>query len=345
VIDRTGQKRTLWDGGYVRHGKKHPTYVIERWVDGIHFHISTRCHTSGAAHEQLKRFESDPVGYRPSGTGLKRVHITADLVLRYCTWMGEAKSNSEGWCRDCARWLADWTEDFATSDLRSVKLHELETMLDKRKHSRPGRITALKGFCKWLRRREGLITSKEDPTVDLVVPQAKEAARSRAVPEARISAVLPYLPEDARDLLLVLMGTGAHISEIKRFASVGELAKQSKTKAIMYMVHKTKRVKPFPLVGRVYVEAAERLKARGRLPSYWTLNTDMTKACADAGVERFTLGVLRHSFTTNAFKRGATMAEVGDAVHHSTPRTTRRHYVVGVPPKAVPPLRVLRGGS
>lgn len=343
-MDKSGQNRTKWDGGYIRWGRKGPVYVIERWVNGIHFHVSTRCRSSAAAHEQWKRFQADPINYRPSGMGVLRLTITAELTLEYCEWMRTAKHNSKEWCATCAHFLADWSEDFKGRDIRHQRLHELESILDRRGTSRPGRITALKGFCKWLRRRRGLLIAAQDPTIDLPVPQAQEAARSRAVPEERISAVLPYLPADTRDLLLVLMGSGAHISEIRRFATEGEFARQSKAKAIMYMTHKTKRLRPFPLKGRVYVDAAERVKARGRIPSYWTLNCDVTKACEDAEVERFTLGVLRHSFTTNAFKRGATMAEVGDAVHHSTPRTTRRHYVVGVPPKTVPPLRIVKGG-
>lgn len=344
-MGKTGQDRTPWDGGYVRFGKKGPTYVIEKWVNGIHFHVSTRCRTSTGAHAQLKRFESDPVNYRPSGDGIRRLLLTSELVLGYCDWMQSQKSNGEAWCRDVARWLADWAEDFQGRDIRWHSLSQLESMLDARNASRPGRITALKGFCKWLRRRKGLLTPAQDPTIDLIVPQGHERTVPRAVPEDRINAALQFLPEDTRDLLLVLMGTGAHISEIRRFATVGTFVRHSKTKATMWMVHKTKRMRPFSLQGRVYVEAAERVKKRGDVRTYTVLNRDMTKACLDAGVERFTLGVLRHSFTTNAFKRGATMAEVGDAVHHSTPRTTKRHYVIGVGPKPVPPLRVYAGGK
>lgn len=337
-------QRQLWDGGYVRHGKKGPTYVIERWVGGIHFHISTRCRTSGAAHAQLKRFEEDPINYRPSGEGSHRLPITAALVAEYREWMISVKRNSRPWSLTCERLLIEWAEDFGGRDLRSIRLPELETLLDKRVSSRKHRIEALKAFCKWLRRRKGLLGIAQDPTVDLPVPQSEESLKSKAVPEKNVSAVLPYLPEDARDVLIVLMGTGAHISEIRRFAKEGELAVQSATRAIMYMVHKTKRLRPFPLRGRVYVEAAKRIKDRGRIPAYWTLNTDMTAACDGAEVERFTMGVVRHSFLTNAFKRGATMAEAGDAVHHATPKTTKRHYVIGVPPAPVPPLRVLKGG-
>lgn len=339
-----GQKRTTWDGGYLRKGKKGPTYVIERWVGGIHFHISTRCRTSGAAHAQLRRFEADPINYRPSGEGGDRLVITAELTLEYREWMTKVKGNSPEWASTCERLLIEWTEDFAGRDLRSVKLPELETILDRRQVSRKHRIEALKAFCKWLRRRKGLLTAAQDPTADLPVPQAQESSKSRAVPEERISAVLPYLPADARDVLIVLMGSGAHISEVRRFAQGGEFVKQSKTRAIMYMVHKSKRLRPFPLRGRVYVEAAERVRKAGKIPANWTMNADMTTACEAARVERFTLGVLRHSFATNAFKRGATMNQVGDALHHATPATTKKHYVVGMPPEPVHSLRVLNGG-
>lgn len=343
---KDGQKRTTWDGGYVRHGKKGPVYVIERWVDGFHFHVSTRCRTSGAAHEQLKRFEADPVQYRPSGDGAQRLLITAQLVADYREWMRLVKKNSDSWAFTCERMLIEWAEDFGGRDLRRVTLHQdIEPALERRGTSRKHRIEALKAFCKWLRRRKGLLTAKDDPTLDLPVPPSEPGSVSRAVPEERISAILPYLPETAQDVLLVQMGSGAHISEIRRFATSGRMAKEGKTKAILYMVHKTKREKPFPLKGRVYVEAAERIKARGSIPADWTLNTDATKACEMAGVERFTFGVIRHSFATNAFKRGATMGQVGDALHHSSAKTTKNHYVIGMPPKPVTPLRVVAGGK
>lgn len=293
----------------------------------------------------MKRFEEDPINYRPSGEGSHRLPISAELVAEYREWMISVKRNSRRWSLTCERLLIEWAEDFAGRDLRSVKLHELESLLDKRVSSRKHRIEALKAFCKWLRRRKGLLTIGQDPTVDLPVPQSDESLKSKAIPEKDVSAVLRYLPEDARDVLIVLMGTGAHMSEIARFAQEGEFIVTSPTKATMFMMHKRKRIRPFPLRGRVYVEAAKRVKARGRIPAYDTLNIDMRAACAAAGVPRFTMGVIRHSFLTNAFKRGATMAEAGDAVHHSTPKTTKGHYVIGIEPKPVPPLRVLPGGG
>lgn len=341
---KTGQKRVLWDGGYIRQGKKGPVYVIERWVGGIHFHVSTRCRTSGAAHEQLKRFEGDPINYRPSGEGTYRLLITHELATEFREWLINVKKDSAEWGFRCQRILIDWAEDFGGRDLRRVSLADIETALDRRVGGRRHRIQALKSFCTWLRRRKALLTSKDDPTLDLAAPQSPAATVSKAVDEKRINAVLPYLPPDTQDVLLLLMGTGAHIMEVKRFATGGRMEKETSAKATLFMVHKSKREKPFPLRGRAYVQAAERIKVRGRIPAYDTMNLDMGKACEMAGVKRFTMGVMRHSFTTNAFKAGHTMAEVGDAVHHASTRTTKAHYVVAVPPHPVTPLRVLAGG-
>lgn len=343
---KSSQWRSKWDGGYIRHGKKGPIYVIEKWVGGIYFHVSTRCRSSTAAEAQYKRFQANPSAYRPSGEGVRRLVITVELVDEYRDWQIGVKGNSREWAFGCARMLGEWADDVGGKDLRHLTVHgDLEPALEKRGTSRKHRIEALKAFCKWLRRRKGLLTAAEDPTVDLPVPPSPESDKSRAVPEKRISAVLRYLPEDARDVLLVLMGSGAHISEVRRFATEGSFERESKSKANLRMKHKRKRNKLFPLKGRVYVDAAARVKKRGAIPANWTLNTDVTRACELAGVERFTFGVIRHSFATNAFKRGHTMGQVGDALHHSTPKTTRGHYVVEVAPTPVTPLRVVNGGK
>lgn len=346
-MGKDGQKRTSWDGGYIRWGKKGPVYVIEKWVSGIHFHVSTRCRSSGAAHEQWKRFQANPSAYRPSGDVVARLPITAELVLEYRDWMIAVKRNSRDWSYSCARFLADWRESFGSRDVRHVTLHgHIEPALAKWGTSRRHRIEALKAFCKWLRRK-GLMKASEDPTIDLQVPAAEPAQirKQKAVDEKRVSAVLPYLPEDARDVLLVLMASGLHLSEVRRFAECGELVKSSKARATLIYIHKNKRKVPSEIRGRVHVEAAERIKLRGTTPARWTLNGDMRTACEKAGVERFSMGVMRHSFATNAFRKGATTNQVGDALHHASPETTRRHYIdMAVPPAAVPALRVVKGG-
>jgi integrase len=343
-----GQNRVKakWLGGYVRHGKKGPTYVIERWFNGERFHLSTKCRTERAALKALEAFESNPAGWRPTRQAAERLKLTDELLTEYRDWMISMKKTSKDWACTCNRMLIEWLEDLNGRDIRHVTIHgDLEPALDRRGTSRKHRIEALKAFCKWLRRRKGLLTAGQDPTVDLPVPPSQEAEQSRAIPEKRISAVLAYLPEDARDVLLVLMGSGAHISEVRRFATEGSFERVSKTQAIMRMMHKRRRNKLFPLKGRVYVEAAARVKERGAIPANWTLNEDVTKACELAGVERFTFGVIRHSFATNAFKKGHTLGQVGDALHHSNTKTTRGHYVVEVPPTPVTPLRVLSGGK
>src|SRR5262245_36309832 len=55
-------ERQRWLGGYVRHGKSGPVFWLERWLDGVHFHVSTRRRTERAALRELERFEKDPHG-------------------------------------------------------------------------------------------------------------------------------------------------------------------------------------------------------------------------------------------------------------------------------------------
>lgn len=351
--------RTIWPGGgYIRQGKKRPTYVIDRWIGGKHFHVSTRCHSLKAAMKQLERFESNPAAYRPEGEkGEQRaaVTMTAELTLSYRDWMIHEKKTSKAWARDCARLLADWIEDLGGKDLRDVSVqHDLKPALTARKKRRRHRIEAIKAFYKWLRVERGLITHKEDPTVDLPVPQAiaEKIRRKKVVPREVVAKVLRQMEGAtgfaglSRDVLMLRTGTSWHINEVRRFAETGEIVRPvgGNLLAVLITKHKSGDLTRTPIQYQEHLDAAERIRAAGRIPTNTTMTKHLHDAAVAAEVTKFVHGWMRHSVLTWAVEMGATPAQASEFAGHKSLATTKKFYLdVAVPTTTVPVLRLVKG--
>lgn len=351
-----------WAGGYVRKGKKWPTYVIERWVGGRHFHVSTRCRTLRAAMKQLERFEADPGGYRPEGPeGREALVLTDILVEEFAAWMLNTKGNSVEWVNDVSRYLADWIEDLGGKDLRrapgdassrNVSMHrDLKPALDERKTSRKHRIEAIKSFYSWLRKEKGLLGFAEDPSLDLPVPQdtPEKRRRRKVVDEERLQKVLAKLDDETRDILVLQGATAWHVSEVRRFAKAGEIRTQPDYTVVLVTTHKSKDPTRTPVLHSEHIEAAKRIRARGRIHSNSTLAERMRVACDAAGLEpseHFRLGQMRHTVLTWAVDHGATPQQASEFAGHKSERTTRNFYLdQAVPTIRVPVLRLVPKAS
>lgn len=354
--------RVTWLGGYVRHGKKGPTYVIERWIGGEHFHVSTRCKTERAALKQLERFEANPMGYSPLGDSA--VPITAELLDEYDRFMSERKRNTAEWTATVIRFLGAWRAEFGSKCLKTISIQrDVNPALDRWKTSRKHRIEALKGFCSWLRMEKGLITTAEDRTLDLAVPQSAPAKhrRRRAVSAEHIIAVLPHLPDEARDVLTLLTGTAWHISEVRRFAHLGEIVRPASAKPLAVLVtpHKSGDLTRTPITTEEHLEAAERIRQRGRIPIRETLVNQMRAACdkvrakqREVGVPdeklmpHFRMGVMRHSALTFAVEQGASAAQASEFANHRSVVTSKKFYIdVAEPTVSVPVLRIVKSSA
>jgi hypothetical protein len=353
----SGQRKT-WLGGYVRQGKRGPTYVIERWVGGVHFHVSTRCRTERAAMKQLERFEVNPAGYHPIETEAPKLEITPELVDEFRTWMlTRKKPASKDWTDTVVRFLADWAEDLEGKDLRDISIQlDLEPVLDRRRTSRKHRIETIKSFCTWLRQRKGLLTKAEDRTLDLPVPQddAAKTKRRRVVDQQWIPVIMAKLPKVSADILLLQTGTAWHISEVRRFASIGEIVrpKSGTPLAVLVTPHKSGELTRTPIVHAEHLAAAERLLG-AKVPSKESLVTHMKKACEEVRAEQarlgippkermphFRLGVMRHSVLTWAVEMGATPQQASEFAHHRSQATTNKFYIdIAVPTVTVPVIR------
>lgn len=338
-----GVKKERWPGGYVhRQRDGEPLFIIERRVRGRRFHTSTRCRSLKAAMRQLERFEADPLGYRPEGTEPEAgLVLTAELLLAFHEWQ-LGKGNTRRHANEMVRHLADWTEDLGGRDIRKLSLRDdVKPALQRRRSSRAHRIIALKSFFAWLRKERHLLTSAQDCTLDLPVPQAQPAKhrRRKAVALETVRAAAGVLAPAYRDMLVLLCGTGWHVTELERFVRQPEsevvYARREGTLAVLTTLHKGGEMTRTPVADGEVLAAAERLRARGQLPR--RPNQALKAACRAAGVAPFTFGVMRHTVATWATELGAAPPQVAEFLGHKDARTTRRFYTdVAVPTVLVP---------
>lgn len=346
--------RPRWPGGWIHRQKNgRELFIIEKRINGKRFSLSTRAHSLRAALKQLERFEADPHGYRPEGPEPEApIRMSAKLIDDYRTWQLEVKGVTPKHASETENLLEDWLEDLGVADLRKVTLRDhIKPALDRRRTCRPHRIIAIKAFYGWLRKERHLLISAQDPTLDLPVPQARPEkwVRRKAVPLDVVVAVAAILEPDYRDMITVLAGTGWHVTEIERFIRRPEseivYARSEDTLATLVTRHKNRELTRVPVTDPDVLAAAERLRARGRVPK--KANAAVKQACAKAKVKAFTLGVMRHSVATWAIERKAIPALVSEFLGHKDPRTTKRFYTdVAVPTATVPlpQLRVVQGG-
>lgn len=340
-----------WPGGYIHtQADGLQLFIIERRVRGHRFHVSTRCHSLRGAMKQLERFEADPLGYAPEGEAPEQgLVLTAELVGQFHAWQLD-KGNTRKHANEMAGRLADWIEDLGGKDLRQLHLRDdVKPALERRRTSRAHRIIALKSFFAWLRKERHLLTSAQDCTLDLPVPQAQPAKhrRRKAVAFEAVQAAAAVLAPAYRDMLVVLAGTGWHVTELERFARSPEselvYARREDTLAVLTTRHKGGEMTRTPVNDSEVLAAAERLRSRRELPR--KANEAVKAACRAAGVAPFTLGVLRHSVATWSVERGAAPQQVAEFLGHKDARTTRRFYTdVAVPTVLVPLPSLKRGG-
>lgn len=339
LVSTTTEKRK-WLGGYVRIDTAgRPTYLIERKVAGVRYHVSTRCHTERAALAELARFEKDPEAYRGGGRRADRVVLDEDLAARFLA--DHAENTPEYLTRQRAL-LAWWAEQLGDLDLRKVTL---------RGHIRPAldaaggeamRIALIKRLYSWLRERD-LIEASEDPTLGkLKMPQARAAQveRSKVIPAASYEAARAHLIGTYRDILDLLAGTGWHLTEAHRFAAGGAVLPYAGTQAGVAAVLEVKHKNGSPHrtgVSEAVAEAARRVRATGSF-SKSRFHRAVLSACRAAGVPPFRPGWFRHTIATIATEAGEENLVPGFLGHRSA-TTTRRHYNVHATPPKVRTLK------
>lgn len=357
--------RKTWDGGYI-HTKANggPLFFIEKRRGNEKFHISTGCSRPEEAQEHWKRFQADPWRYaaemktgRPADDAA--LFMTEELVMRFCAWH-LAKGNTRKYVKETGKLLKDWLRALAHVDLRRATLRDhIKPPLEKWTMRGP-RIRAIKVFYSWLREEAHLLTSANDPTLDMPAPQAipEKRKRTKAVAREVFELVLTLLSTQHRDILSVMAHTGMHFTELCRLVRDprSDLVRTTteSTLAVAEFLHKNKELTYHPFTDENAIQAAERLRKHGIGRDISPLdptnkrlrpNAAIKLACEKLGVPVFKLGVVRHSVGTWLVQMGWTEGQVADFLHHKDKRTTQRFYLdVKVPttPTPVPALRVLR---
>ena len=141
-----------------------------------------------------------------------------------------------------------------------------------------------------------------------------------------------------QDVLLVLVETGWHFSEVRRFAEAGEfepLAVGRGKQGDMALVVRHKNGSPHKTeVTKPVVEIARRIRAAGHLPEFSLFKT-LGKLCDDLKIEpRITPGRFRHfvgSWAKN--NKGALDQQISTFLGHRSLQTTRIYTMRAVPPK------------
>lgn len=342
-----------WPAGYVHRQKDGSRlFIIERQVtvDGVRhrFHLSTGCHSLEPALKQLARFEADPFSYSRAGGDLRApLLLTVDMALQFYHWQIE-RGLSPKYARETNTWLARWIRSLKGVDLRRMKLaRDVLPVLDAAGGARRSMMAALKTLMSWLRTERHELTSGEDVTRDLKLPQSEARKHSEAVahPLANVRKVSAKLRGVYRDALVFQWATAGHVSELERFVRDARsrlvvfkkperLADGTTVLAQVELWHKTKKWHRVGLTKRQHVEAARRLRERGSLPTRTDLNRTVYAACDEAKVPRFSYA-LRHSALTHAAKRGVSeerrMAHAG----HEERKTAARYVDVSMPLAAI----------
>lgn len=337
-----------WRGGRVwRAVDGVETFFIRRSVNGKRYDLSTRCTTEVAAFAALERFEKDPEGFHPGGDpGTAPLYLDGDLARRFLAWSANERGNSKGWLGKQQAFLAAWTEALRGVNLRRLSLRDHVVPALDGATSRRHRLAVLKALFAWLRKHEHVLTSAEDPTIDMPLPQVTPAQwkRSKVVPREHIDLVLEHLASPWRDALLIQCGTGWHTTEVVRFAAGGSVERLPRTVAqdgvagvLALPSHKNGE----PLRTRVspeVVEAARRLLEHGSISREW-YDRAVRSACAAAEIPVWTPGRIRHTVATLAVEAGSPPPVVAAFLNHKSPRTTQKFYAVHASAAKVHTLR------
>ncbi|ATB32665.1 hypothetical protein MEBOL_006154 [Melittangium boletus DSM 14713] len=344
VDGQDGGHRT-WDGGFIRKDERgRDVYVIRRQLHGKRYVVSTRAHSLRAALQHLARFEADPEGYRPSGEPHEApIYLDEALALEFLTWSRDVQKNTPKWVGEQRLYLGWWGDRLARVDLRRASLRDHILPALQGATARGPRIAVLKRLYSYLRKVKHVLSSEEDPTQELMVPQARpeQWTRVKAIPREDFLRVRDHLTGSWRDGMDVLAGTGWHVTELVRFVRAGviELLPESLEGVAGVLI--CPRTKGGELlrtpVSSAVMEAAERLRERGTF-SAQKFAMAIKAACRAAGVEEFGPGQFRHSVATWAVNKGASLAAVADFLNHKSPRTTAKFYAVHATPTKVPTL-------
>ena len=298
-------------------------------------------------------------------------------MTAFLGWSRDVRHNTRKWVGEQRSSLAWWAEQIGGRDLRGLSLSRvvvpaLDGPLEKPKRvkGRAHKIATLKALYAWLRRERHLLTSAEDPTVDLAVPQSSPAQRRQVkeqAPEVVEKVLVELDPErrrarimaeknvdvaelqhmtDYRDHLRLAAATAWHVTELARFASAGrvleatQLQRADGSDLVLETVHKNGEVFR-TRVGGDASAGARRIHAAGGF-SIERYAEAVAEAARAAGIKTNFRGALRHSALTWVSElEGEEAAQ--KVARHKSPRTTKKNYAErAAPPNPLTRMRLVK---
>ncbi len=194
----------------------------------------------------------------------------------------------------------------------------------------------------WLRRERRDITLAEDPTAGggLTIPAGKKqhGVGPKAVPREHVELARKHLIGGWADALDLQTATGWHVSEVKRFATSGEIEpataaqKEQGIAAVLVVEHKSGAQHPTAVDAKT-LAAATSLRERGGFAISW-YHRAVKSAGKAAGLKKpFGPGVMRHSVATWAINEGADLATPSTFLGHHSVQTTKKFYATHATPR------------
>lgn len=361
------ERPSKWLGGPIRWGKRGPSYVIERWINGKHWHVSTKCRTERAALKELEKFEADPQGYRQARTAKSTgVELTPEMLNKFVLHL-KARKLDRGYIAQTEVYLQAIMLALEERDISRMTFIELRDVVDgigdpAKVAARMARRKAVKALCKWLRRSEGLLTRANDPSLDLAIEYAppekhrRRKAMTTETVEKAIAEMAKHAP-DVADVAIVLAATGLHISEVRRLhEGVGGLfepldwQRPAGVLLNIAVLHKNKegnerRRHAVAITDPSAADAARRMMSRAQFPSRQRIRTFSKKASEAIG-QKFSMGWSRHSVATWLAMQRVSDSDIAAQLGHSSTKQARSTYIdlgVGAHPVPIPRLKLVTG--
>lgn len=351
-------KKEKWLGGYSRVGVRGRTFVIERWIDGVHWHVSTKCRTERAALKELEKFEADPRGYRKARSAkTQSAAMTPELIAEYLADM-ERRDLDPPYIKQHKVYLGQVMVQLAGADLARTTFIELREAIERcGSPDFPGatraRQRAIKSFCKWMRREKGLLNRQNDPSLDLAVSHAipEKNRRTKAMDLEVVEKTIALMPPDVADFAIVLAATGLHVRELQRLhegqGGLYEPAEWQRTEGVvlvLVVLHKRGTKHAVAITDPAAADAARRLMARKECPTKGRMSKQVKLINAKTGL-KFSMGWLRHSVATWLAKKRVPEQDIANQLGHADTKMVRSTYIdlgIGAHPVPIPRLRVVK---
>jgi hypothetical protein len=355
-----------WDGGRTREVDGRTVWVIERRIGGgVRKVITLDVHSEEDARAELALFSRDPLAYktRSEQTAQKAAdgvpRLDPDTIEDFYRYIGE-RVTPDHLKHTLKPYLEKWAEALGQRDLRTVRLREFQTHLNRWKTARHHRIVAIKSFTAYLREHD-LLVRKEDPTLELKVPQAKpeKSTRPKGYTIQDVERYYAAIENQAlRDTICLRAKAGMHDSEIARVARGAAFLRvvddPCGIAGTIRFEHKTGNIHTVSLDAQAFA-AAQRLQARKVPFSRNAARYALAKVHEELKqrypkIPELQPGELRHSFATwageagrlvHATGTGVPLADVAAVMGHHSPRTTKLFYNgAQVPPMIIVPIRL-----